>query len=289
MTVVAPVQAPVSVDGIAVGVLGDAATGSAPTSPATTSQITTTDSTTADPALAGVLDDGATVAAPVQAPVTIGGVAAGVLGDATATGGPSQNATSTTATINDTDAANDGDAARVLAGVLDSATVAAPVQAPVTIGGSAVGVLGDAATGSAPTSPATTSQITTTDTTTADPPLAGALDGATVAAPVQAPVTIRGVAAGVLGDAAITGGRSAATDDAAATAGAGGAAPLGEQITTPLGSAGLVAAGTGVPAGADTAHLAATGFEPWWVAVLGVLLLLAGGGALLHQQMAAAP
>lgn len=139
---------------------------------------------------------------------------------------------------------------------------------------------------------------TARDATTAEPggdQTADAPDGAggaaarddAATAPVGAPATIEG-----LGD----------VDSTASPAPAGGAvassaALLGghRDAVAPLGAAALLVAGTDIATGTDAAartdaaQLAATGFDPWRLAVLGVLLLLAGGGALLHQHVAAAP
>ena len=346
--VVAPVQAPVTIGDVAVGVLGDATTESAPTSPPTTSsEITSTDTTTdpTSPAVVGVLDS-ATIAAPIQAPVTIGSVAAGVLGDATSTGGPSDGST-TTATIDNAQHAAGGGDAPALAEVLDNTTIAAPIQAPITIGDVATGVLGDAAA---------TGGFTTVDDDTGltsgnQPaiggvnhlPIAGILGDDTVVAPVRTPLFSGRIAVAALGDIATDGGAATAgedevanggdgadgalTPDDAATApgavpapveGPGGAVPAASPAPggivvssdasvrgqlgdgAPLGAAIVVAgadiaagtsiaAGTDVAAGTDAAQLAATGFDPWRLAVVGVLLLLAGGAALLHHHVAAAP
>src|SRR6478609_7052211 len=217
--VAAPVSIPVDIDGVALGVLGDAtttATGDPPTS-GTTAPTATVESGDTD----GIAT-GTGIAAPVSIPVDIDGVALGVLGDATTATG-----TGTTPTTGESGAptatVGGGDSDGPLAGT----GVAAPISVPVTIGDVALGLLGDAST----TSTGTRTAGTATDAPTAtagggdsDGPLAGT----GVAAPISIPITIGDLALGLLGDASTTstGTRTAGTDAPTATIGGGDSAGL---------------------------------------------------------------
>lgn len=135
--VVAPIAAPVTIDGNAIGLLGDSAvtrgdsTSTGTTSPADGTTPTTdgTDGTAS----------GTQVAAPVTAPVNATGNAIGLLGDSTATSGDAITAAGTT-----TPTAGDGILTGGSDSVLGGTQLALPISAPITVGGNAVGLIGDA-------------------------------------------------------------------------------------------------------------------------------------------------
>src|SRR6478609_2064763 len=215
--VAAPVSIPVDIDGVALGVLGDAtttATGDPPTS-GTTAPTATVESGDTD----GIAT-GTGIAAPVSIPVDIDGLALGVLGDAT-------TGTGTTPTTGESGAPTATVGGGTSDGPLAGTGVAAPISVPVTIGDVALGLLGDAST----TSTGTRTAGTATDAPTAtagggdsDGPLAGT----GVAAPISIPITIGDLALGLIGDATTTstGTGTTGTDAPTATIGGGDSAGL---------------------------------------------------------------
>jgi hypothetical protein len=190
-TVTAPVHVPVSIDSIALGILGDATTGTptqevpAPTAPASAP------TTTVDPGTTDGIASGTTITAPVHVPVSIGSIALGILGDATTGTAPASEVGTAPATE-----VGSGDADGLLAGT----TVGAPVSVPVTTGDVALGLLGDARTsgststtqGPAATGPATEPAFNRTRS--------GVLTPLRFALPVSVPVTTGDVALALGGD-----------------------------------------------------------------------------------------
>ncbi|MGO4301946.1 chaplin family protein [Leifsonia sp. RAF41] len=205
---VVDVSVPVQVAGNAISVLGDSgSSGSEASAPAAGSGAgTSTTSSGADGIASGIQ---APVA--VDVPVTAGGNAISVLGDASSTGA----ATSTPSSGSGSSATATGAGAD--GGILSG--IQAPVGAavPVTAGGNAVSVLGDAtSSGSATSAPAAGD-----GTTAASGSDGGILSG--VQAPVDAalPVTVGGNVIAVVGDAGSTGSATAAPATGGATAGGG--------------------------------------------------------------------
>ncbi|MDB5876237.1 MAG: hypothetical protein JWQ07_5679, partial [Ramlibacter sp.] len=139
---------------------------------------------------------GTQVAAPVTTPVTLGSTSLGLLGDSTptTTGSPAGTATAPGAGTGNTTTGTDG--------IASGTQVAAPVTAPVTLGSTSLGLLGDstAATGS-PAGTATAPGAGTGNTTTGTD---GIASGTQVAAPVTAPVTLGSTSLGLLGDSTPT-------------------------------------------------------------------------------------
>src|SRR6478609_9193472 len=231
--VAAPVSIPVDIDGVALGVLGDATTTATGTTPTTG---TTAPTATVESGDTDGIATGTGIAAPVSIPVDIDGVALGVLGDATttATGDPAPTGTTApTATVEsgDTD------------GIATGTGIAAPVSIPVDIDGLALGVLGDATTGTGTGTTPTTGESGAPTATVGGGDSDGPLAGTGVAAPISVPVTIGDVALGLLGDASTTstGTRTAGTATDAPTATADGGDSDG------LGSGTSVAAPVSVP------------------------------------------
>ena len=206
------VTVPVTVGGNAISVLGDsgstdaAAPAPAPAQPAAAAPAPSTSG--AD----GVLG-GTQAVAPVQVPVTVSGNAISLLGDSQSTDATTANGTvPATGTQDGTGSTTTGDD-----GIAGGTQVQAPVQAPITLGGNAISVLGDSqSTNSGTTTGTGTTGPGTTDgaTTTGDDGIAG---GSQVIAPIGAPITAGGNAISVLGDSQSTGSAVSAP----ATAGAG--------------------------------------------------------------------
>ena len=208
---VAPVQVPVTVSGNAISLLGDSqstdATTANGTAPATGTQDGTGSTTTGDDGIAG----GTQVQAPVQAPITLGGNAISVLGDSQSTDAGTMNGTAPTTGTGSTTTGDDG--------IAGGTQVQAPIQAPITLGGNAISVLGDSQSTNSGTTTGTGTTGTGTGstdgaTTTGDDGIAG---GSQVIAPIGAPITAGGNAISVLGDSQSTGSAVSAP----ATAGAG--------------------------------------------------------------------
>ncbi len=129
--IAAPINVPVTIGNVSLGVLGDASTtggSGSGTTEAPTADIASGDTDGALTALA--------LAAPINVPVTIDGLALGVLGDAQAESSADDVTAAPAATVG-------GSTSRP--GLLRAIRVAAPVNVPVTVGGTAAGLLGDAA------------------------------------------------------------------------------------------------------------------------------------------------
>ncbi|MEO5316969.1 chaplin family protein, partial [Arthrobacter sp. CC3] len=144
--VIAPVTAPVTVGTTSLGLLGDSTatdttTNNGSTAPAETG---TTGSTTNG---SDGLASGTQVIAPVTAPATVGTTSLGLLGDSTATG--NTGTTTAPAGTNTSGSTNGSD------GLASGTQVIAPVTAPVTVGTTSLGLLGDStATGNTGTTTA---------------------------------------------------------------------------------------------------------------------------------------
>jgi hypothetical protein len=186
--VAAPVSVPVDVDAVALGILGDAtvsngAGGSSASAPATTVVGGDSDG----------IASGTGVVAPVHIPVTIGDIALGLLGSASATGGTDAG---TPAATTPTAVDGSGDST----GIATGTDAVAPITVPITIGDVALGLIGDASTentGTGTSAPAGTAPTTQVGTGDSD----GLLSGTDVTSPIHIPVTIGDVALGLIGDA----------------------------------------------------------------------------------------
>ncbi|GEL47687.1 hypothetical protein CHO01_28030 [Cellulomonas hominis] len=160
------------------------------------------------------------IQAPVDVPVEVSGLAAGLLGDATVTGAggaPADPAPAPTASVPGGSAG----------GAVSGTEVAAPVHVPVDVSAVAVGVLGDAAVAGSGTPAPAAAPSATVEQGDGE----GLASGTAVAVPVGVPVTVDSVALGVLGDAAVTGtgpddGTAPASDAPAATVGGGDSAGI---------------------------------------------------------------
>jgi hypothetical protein len=214
-SVQAPVNAPVTVCGINIGILGGSSSGCPATTP---------DSSTST---AGSGDTSAS--APINAPISVSGISLQV-------GQPAGSNTPPSGTTSSGSSATSGGATTPSGGL----TANAPVNAPVTVCGISAGVLGNGSSGcpTAANSAAGTASSTSGTGGGSDTGLLGGLlgGGVSAVAPVNAPVTVCGISAGVLGD-----GSSACPATAAGTA----------SSTSGTGSADPGTPGTGV-LGVDT-------------------------------------
>ena len=190
------VAAPVTVGGNAISVLGDAdSTKATTTAPAGTGNGSTGGATT--DGTDGILG-GTQVLAPITAPITAGGNAISVLGDADST------KATTTAPAGTGNGSTGGATTDGTDGILGGTQVLAPITAPITAGGNAISVLGDAdSTKATTTAPTRTSGTTTGGSTTSG--LDGILGGTQLGLPITAPITLGGNAVAVVGDATTTG------------------------------------------------------------------------------------
>ena len=264
----APIQAPVTVGGNAISVLGDSQSTDAGITNGTTGTGTGAGATTdGDDGIAG----GSQVIAPIAAPITAGGNAISVLGDSQSTDAGTATGTTGNGTGTGTGATTNGDD-----GIAGGTQVVAPIGAPITAGGNAISVLGDSQSSgamlTAPTSGGTGEPITTGTE--------GVLGGSQIVAPIALPLTLGGNAVSVVGDSTTTGptGPVVPTDPTdptdpgtPGTGGPGGGTPGTSGTTTGV-TAGVGAA----PAALSVSALALTGSTPGglWIALLA---LLAGG------------
>lgn len=203
------VEAPVTVSGTAVSLLGDASStsgGDAPAAASAPAEATTSGT--------GGIASGTQALISVSVPIDIGGIAVSGIGDAesaapmqgTPTGAAESAATAPVATTDGADAVASGTQA------------VAPVSVPVTVDGVAISLIGDSAAEGGATTPTGASNGGTapTGSTTGD---GGIASGTQVIAPIQVPVDLSGLAVSVIGDSTAAGGDGAA---AAATPPASG-------------------------------------------------------------------
>ena len=192
------ITVPVNLGGNAISLLGDSVSSGASTTTGTTPGAATTaptaaPSTSGDDGIAG----GSQVVSDITIPVNLGGNAISVLGDSVSTGSAT-GGTGTTGTTGTTEGTTTGTSTSGDDAVLGGTQVAPAVTAPVTVGGNAISVLGDAvSTGSATGGTGTTEGTGTGTTTSGDDGIAG---GTQVAPVVTAPVTVGGNAISILGD-----------------------------------------------------------------------------------------
>ncbi|SCY58555.1 Small secreted domain [Microbacterium sp. LKL04] len=194
--VVAPIAVPVTVEDVAISVIGDSTTEStyaaAPSAPASPAPSATTDGTDG-------IASGTQVVAPITVPVTVDGNAISVIGDSTteSTGAPAPTASAAGTTEGPSTDGSDG--------IGSGTQVVAPITVPVTVDGNAVSVIGDSTTEStgaaAPSTPATgATEGPSTDGSD------GIGSGTQVVAPITLPVMIGDTAVSVIGDSTSVGG-----------------------------------------------------------------------------------
>jgi hypothetical protein len=181
---------PVTIGGNAVSLTGDATSIGTPLAPAAAPAAATpapAPTTSGSDSIAS----GTQIVPVVSIPVNVGGNAISVLGDADSSGSTTNTGTTNGTTGNGaTTSGNDS--------VAGGTQVAPDLALPITIGGNAVSVLGDAATSGSTTGTGTTNGSTGNGATTSgDDSIAG---GTQVAPDLALPITIGGNAVSVLGD-----------------------------------------------------------------------------------------
>jgi LPXTG-motif cell wall-anchored protein len=286
------VSVPVNLGGNAISVLGDSSSEGASAPAATTGSTGSGDATTSgSDGVAG----GTQVLPNVSVPVNVGGNAISVLGDSSSEGASAPAATTggSTGSTGSTGGATTTGSDSVASGT----QIAPDVALPVSIGGNAISILGDAAsTGSS--APAAQEGTDGGVTTTGDD---GILGGTQVVPSIALPVTVGGNAISVLGDSAVTGGVTgpvAPTDPIAPTVPTVPGNPANPVVTTgstegsndvgatlvlasgAMSSGTAAAFGTAATAALSVQALASTGAEI--ASLVGLIgLLLAAGIALL--------
>ncbi len=210
------------------------------------------------------IGSGTQVVGDVTAPVTVGGNAVGVLGDATATAptpapaAPATPAAPAAPAAEPTTSGQDG--------VASGTQVAPVVSVPVTVTGNGIGLLGDGtSTATGPAAPAAPTTPSAGGTTSGED---GIGSGTQVSPVVSLPVTIGGNGIGVVGDgtSTSTGGTGSGTGSTTPTAGGttSGAGGLlsGTQIV-PVISIPVTIGGNGIGVVGDgTSTTPGTGTDP---------------------------
>ena len=206
------IEAPVTVSGNAVSVIGDSSSADSDTSATSGSGHSDgagTSSTSGEDSVAG----GNQVAAPVGAPVTVSGNAVSVIGDS-----KSSDSEASVETGSDADAESESTTSGEDS-IGGGTQVVSPADITVTVGGNAVSVIGDSH------SEGSTTAVTGGGTGTGDASTSGEdslLGGNQVLAPITAPVTVGGNAVSVIGDShseasstgVTSGGEGSGTGDA---------------------------------------------------------------------------
>ena len=195
--VVAPLHIPVTIDDVALGLIGDASTedtGTGSSAPMGTTPATEVETGDSDGLLSGT-----DVTSPIHIPVTIGDVALGLIGDASTdnTGTGTSTPTGTTPTTEVDTGTTDG--------IATGTDVNAPITAPITIGDVALGLIGDAST-----TGGTEAGTPGTPGTDGDPQ--GVLPGLRILLPITLPVSVGDIALGVVTDTAVTDDGTGTTD-----------------------------------------------------------------------------
>ncbi|WP_369744904.1 cell wall anchor protein [Paenarthrobacter sp. AMU7] len=189
--VVAPVTVPITVGSTSAGVLGDS---SATTTPAASVPAPAPAPAPAQATTSGgeSIASGAQVVAPISVPVNIGATAVGVAGDSAASSGSAApvapaapSGTSSGASTNGSD------------GIGSGTQVVAPITAPVNVGSTSAGVLGDSSATNTGTSGGGGPAGTTGGSTTSGND--GLLSGTQVIVPITAPVRVGSTSVGVGG------------------------------------------------------------------------------------------
>ncbi|MDP9798465.1 hypothetical protein J2S43_006977 [Catenuloplanes nepalensis] len=203
-SVAAPIDIPINLCSVAVGVLGDGYAASECANELPEHSITQGSGGGDVDGIANNLQ----VAAPIQVPVNVIGVAAGILGDASAEGkghnGGSAETESTTITEHGAKrhgGQGQGAGGNDVDGIGNNLSVVAPIHVPVNAGGIAVGDAKSAAKlsngGWAEGHGGAEGGITQN---TGGGDVDGILNNAAVAVPVDVPINLCGVAVGLLGD-----------------------------------------------------------------------------------------
>ncbi|MFC9769885.1 MULTISPECIES: DUF320 domain-containing protein [unclassified Pseudarthrobacter] len=195
--VVAPVTVPITIGATSAGVIGDSAAGlqnpaAAAPSPAPASSAPSEVSTSGDDSVAS----GTQIVAPVTAPINLGATSAGILGDsAAAIEGP--GATGSAPAGGQAPATTSG-----AEGVLSGTQVLAPVTAPISLGATSLGLVGDSAAAVEGSGPIGTTTVPAAPVTTTGAD--GLLSGTQIVTPITLPISLGATSVGVIGDSTAT-------------------------------------------------------------------------------------
>lgn len=279
--VVAPVAAPVTVGDNAIAILGESTVSGGDATDATAAPANGTTATTPTTNGTDGTASGIQVAAPITTPITVGGNAISAVGTSTVNGGaadlPMTGDTGGTEGGGTEGGGTDGVLTDGVDAILGGSQVALPISAPITIGGNAVGVLGDSTIDASPVVPAVAEPNPGTDPGTNPETNPGTNPGNE---PGENPGTNPGATPGT------TPGATPGT-----TPGTTGTTPETIPGTTPAttGSAVPMPSGQGsnIVAAADGGMLAMTGAStPAGAALLAAMLLLIGAGLLRRHVTA---
>lgn len=214
------IELPIQLGGNAISVLGDAssdgAANAAPSAPAAAPAAAPTGTTDGTDSVAG----GTQLLADLGVPIQLGGNSISVLGDASSCGSQTAPAASGGAAGAPSGGTGGED------GVLSGTQVLGDLGLPVTLGGNAISVLGDASSTGSETAPAGSGGSAGAPAGGTDGE-DGVLSGSQVLGDVGVPVTLGGNAISVLGDASSDGagtasGSSAESDQEGSTSGTDG-------------------------------------------------------------------
>ncbi|MFU8945340.1 hypothetical protein ACLRGF_01270 [Mycetocola zhadangensis] len=210
----AVVSIPVTLNGTAVSVLGDASSTDA-TTPAPAAPDAPAPTTSGSDSVLG----GTNVAPLISIPITLGGNAIGVVGDST-TSNSTADAPAPAPVAAPAASETSGDSS-----VGGGSNVAPLISVPITVSGNSISVVGDSATedatasaAEAPAAPAEPAMPAPGAATSGDD---GILGGTLVDPAVTLPITIGGNAISVVGDSASNGSATEVTGSAPAAAAAG--------------------------------------------------------------------
>ncbi|MDN4642329.1 chaplin family protein, partial [Agreia sp. PsM10] len=195
---VVDVDVPIDVSGNAISVVGDSeqsgATESAPAASEAPAEDAPAATTTGSDSLLG----GTQGPVDVDIPITVGGNAITVIGDSSSSG-----STSTAGEPSDSPAGT-GASTSGEDGILGGTQVVGDIGAPVTVGGNAITVIGDAESTDSSTTGGTTGGTGTTGSGATTSGEDGILGGTQIVPVIGAPVTVGGNAITVIGDAEST-------------------------------------------------------------------------------------
>lgn len=221
--VVAPINIPVGVTGVGVGILGE---GSGTGEVTNWGGWTESDAVQASSNNNGV-DNGTQAYLPVSIPVGIAGIGVGALGEGSGAG--SVNTESAAVTESMTQAADGNN------GVVNATQAYLPISIPVGLAGLGVGILGEG-TGEGSVhngggnSAESLGQVSTDNN--------GVTNGSQVYAPITAPLGIAGVGLGILGEGTGTGsvsnGGGTSTEDSTQVSAGNNGASNGTQVIAPV-------------------------------------------------------
>ncbi|WP_285246667.1 DUF320 domain-containing protein [Pseudarthrobacter sp. efr-133-R2A-89] len=230
--VVAPINIPVILGATSLGLVGDSAASTqnagAPAAPAPAPAASTNGG--------DGIASGTQVVAPITVPITLGATSVGAVGDSAAsTQSPATSGTAPAAPAPAPAASTGGGD-----GIASGTQVVAPVTAPINLGATSVGLVGDSAastqnpatSGTAPAAPAPAPAATTTGTD-------GIASGTQVVAPITAPINLGATSVGLVGDSAASVEGAGTTGTTTAPAGpitTGGTDGLlsGTQVAAPI-------------------------------------------------------